>query len=315
MPDAVIREHFSGCCRTGYTVDTDGRARDITVECTSPVFSSAAIDAIASATFKPARILGLPIRTTGQSHMVTFEMPGETGICAEGNHAWNNLIALGEEAFPFLTMDTGTMAPYATDALRAVGVARGWAAYYTTLDFETPCGPHPGYVPSIQDSEQIETMDWDALRQTGAAFEKVFAWMNCRDDMLKAYAEQAVAWHAEYDSAPANRIEHWTGSEMDRLIAGERSRYRHDLKFMKIYAGQIVRREQVLQDQGSADPGSPSEREVVPTYREPGLTEHEWTAADQFFYEQGPGPHQACLDNASTYGAKQACLGTWWGSK
>lgn len=327
IPDPAAREGLSGCCRTQFKVGRSGKIRDISAECTSPIFRDAAVAAIRSAGYKPAKVLGIAVTSSQQSQVVAFEQPGEAGICRAGDEAWEGLTYRSEEAFPFLSVNTVTMKPYVDAAAKGVGIARGWADYYTVLDFATPCGPSPAYQPLMSQSKTIDTMGWDALRQTGAAFEKVFAWMNCRDDMLAAYGAQAAEWHARYDSTAPDEMEHWVGGAMDKRIRAERGRYDFDRQLMIAYGGQILRREQALRARDAAEqaasaaddtadaPAPPSRREVVPTYRAPNTLRREWTAADQFFYERGPGHYQACLDKAATYGARQACLSAWYGSE
>ena len=327
MPDAMAREGVSGCCHTQFKVGRSGKIRDISAKCTMPIFRDAAAAAIRSAGYKPAKILGIAVTSSQQSQVVAFEQPGEEGICRSGDEAWDALTDRGEAAFPFLSVNTVTMKPYADAAEKGVGIARGWADYYTLLDFATPCGPSPAYQPAMSQSKMIETMGWDALRQTGAAFEKVFAWMNCRDDMLAGYGAQAAEWHAAYDSATPDEMEHWVGGAMDKRIRAESGRYDSDRQLMIAYGGQILRREQALRARDAAEhaaraadaaadaPALQPRREVVPTYRAPNTLRREWTAADQFFYERGPGHYQACLDKAATYGARQACLSARYGSE
>ncbi|MBU1289498.1 MAG: energy transducer TonB [Alphaproteobacteria bacterium] len=323
MPVAISREGFSGCCLTRFKVGRSGKPKDISADCTTPILRDAAVEAIRSTRFNPSKLLGIAVNSPVQSQLVAFEQAGEDGICRAGDDAWAALADLSEEAFPFLSVNMATMAPYADAAEQGVGIARGWADYYTVLDFVTPCGPSPAYKPPVSQSKTINTMGWDALRQTGAAFEKVFAWMNCRDDMLAAYGAQAAEWHAAHDSTPPDAMEHWVGGVMDKQIRAERGRYDVDRQQMIAYGGQIVRREQALRqrdaaredDASSATTLRQQRREVVPTYRAPQTLRREWTAADQFFYERGPGAYQACLDNAATYGARQACLSALHGSE
>ena len=326
MPDPAAREGLSGCCSTQFKVGRSGKIRDISAECTLPLFRDAAVSAIREAGYTPAKILGIAITSSQQSQIVAFEQSGEEGICRSGDAAWEELTYRGEEAFPFLTVNTVTMKPYADEAEKGVGIARGWADYYATLDFDTPCGPSPAYQPPVTQSKTIDTMGWDALRRTGTAFEKVFAWMNCRDDMLAGYGAQAAEWHATYDSTAPDEMEHWVGAMMDKRIRAERGRYDLDRQLMIAYGGQILRREQALRARDAAElaaqasdetadaPAPMLRREVVPTYRAPNTLRREWSAADQFFYERGPGHYQACLDRAATYGAHQDCLSALYGS-
>lgn len=326
MPDAMAREGVSGCCQTQFKVGRSGKIRDISAECTLPIFRDAAVAAIRSTRYKPAKVLGIAVTSSQQSQVVAFEQPGEEGICRAGDEAWEELTYRGEEAFPFLTVNTVTMKPYGDAAEKGVGIARGWADYYTKLDFETPCGPAPAYQPPVSQSKTIDTMGWEALRRTGASFEKVFAWMNCRDDMLAGYGAQAAEWHANYDSTSPDRMEHWVGAMMDKRIRAERGRYDLDRQLMISYGGQILRREQALRARDAAElaeraadaaadaPAPQRRREVVPTYRAPNTLRREWTSGDQFFYQRGPGHYQACLDKAGSYAAHQDCLSTLFGS-
>ena len=322
IPDAAQRESLTGCCRMHYTVAADGSVTDIRSECTGGIFTDAAVDAIQSMRFSPAKRDGQPVAAPDQTRIVAFEQPGEEGMCQAGDETWQDLSWAAEEGFPFLTMNTFTMEPYKDEEEKAEGIAQGWAEYYTHVDFDTPCGEPPGYDPPVPEASAIDTMDWDRLRRTGAAFEKMFAWMNCRSDMLDAYRDVAADWHAQYDTAPKDRIEYWAGGVIDRLLGYEREDYAFAHKVMMAYGSQILRREQALRDRDAAEAAAAASEEqevyddtyeAVPHYRRPREREPQWTAADQFFYERGPEPHRECLANAFSYAAQQQCLTDWYG--
>jgi len=53
MPDPAAREGLSGCCSTQFKVGRSGKIRDISTECTLPLFRDAAVSAIREAGYTP----------------------------------------------------------------------------------------------------------------------------------------------------------------------------------------------------------------------------------------------------------------------
>lgn len=67
-PDEALRSDLSGRCIITFTVGADGAPQDIVPDCTDPVFTAAARDAVAAARvrmdgeIKPGAVLRLPLR-------------------------------------------------------------------------------------------------------------------------------------------------------------------------------------------------------------------------------------------------------------
>lgn len=293
-PKSALDHGVTGCCRIVTQLDADGAPVDSMVFCTNRVFASVARSAMNKARFAPRTPDGKSVEGMRLEMPMQFAANGKPAPSCPSEATISKFIDLTEK------FENNPGDP--EDVINA----REEASRTWYLDFNGNCASEPRR-PSGSPAD-VSSMSRSEWNDANSAIEAYADWYNCRQGVFNdhvAYLKQLLDDSASNDHASPT---YWMFRSVNTQVAHERPEIEQRRAMLTAYDKALNTRRSQLESSSRRPDSYASTNRSRRSRDDDGPSE-----ADRFFYERGPGPHQACLANATTYAEQQACMNNWLG--